>query len=316
MSIDEERYEQQVLDELETAAMQYLASVEQEQRERDDESMYAGMRDWFLSNYCDPAEETPFESVEGGYIWIWGGPYEPGAVLMERFGEIADHEQIDRLANELRLTAGLEWAPRRPGGYDDRFEVEVGDSDAPLLRLRERLAKGLRALDLHGDESAMGLVPSLIYGAAISSLEAFLYETVMYWVEGDDNVLRSIVTKLPALKDQPMKLGEIFQQYEELRVRVKGHLQNIIWHQWDKVAQLFIHGFGFNPPTFKPFEDALLRRHDIVHRSGHDKEGNPVAIARVDVFSLALAIDGFAQQLCKQTIDRALREGEEPMPNR
>lgn len=28
------------------------------------------MRSWFLSNYEDPAENTPYESAEGGYIYI------------------------------------------------------------------------------------------------------------------------------------------------------------------------------------------------------------------------------------------------------
>lgn len=33
------------------------------------------MRAWFLESYEDPVERTPYESREGGYIYIWGGPY-------------------------------------------------------------------------------------------------------------------------------------------------------------------------------------------------------------------------------------------------
>jgi len=33
------------------------------------------MADWFLANFENPAECTPYESAEGGYQWIWGGPY-------------------------------------------------------------------------------------------------------------------------------------------------------------------------------------------------------------------------------------------------
>ena len=32
------------------------------------------MKEWFYENYEDPANRTPYESAEGGYIWIWGGP--------------------------------------------------------------------------------------------------------------------------------------------------------------------------------------------------------------------------------------------------
>jgi len=44
------------------------------------------MRHWFISNYENPAERTPYESKEGGYIYIWGGPYDAGEVLGELFG--------------------------------------------------------------------------------------------------------------------------------------------------------------------------------------------------------------------------------------
>ncbi|MET3972872.1 hypothetical protein ABIB94_007871 [Bradyrhizobium sp. JR7.2] len=34
------------------------------------------MIQWFSANYEDPAVSTPYESAEGGYQYIWGGPYE------------------------------------------------------------------------------------------------------------------------------------------------------------------------------------------------------------------------------------------------
>ena len=34
------------------------------------------MRKWFFEHFEDPAHRTPYESREGGYQWIWGGPYD------------------------------------------------------------------------------------------------------------------------------------------------------------------------------------------------------------------------------------------------
>ena len=48
------------------------------------------MMKWFLARYCDPAQETPYESREGGYIWINGGPYDPGEQLTDRFSHVVD----------------------------------------------------------------------------------------------------------------------------------------------------------------------------------------------------------------------------------
>jgi len=277
------------------------ADEERQAREKeidDERMMRAGMRDWFLSNYCDPAEETPFDHVEGDFIWIWGGPYEPGEELRKRFGDIADDNLIDLLAEELRAEGGSEWAPaRRDDGYDKRFEFEIVSSGAPHDKLHDRVVKALKTLTLKGDDSAMELIPNLVFSSLISAFEAFLWETVSYWVENDERVLRGLVTKLPALKNEPLKLGEIYGEYEGLGMRVKGYLQNLIWHRWADVAQLFIYGFGFRPPSFGAFEDAILKRHDIVHRSGHDRNGDPVSISRDDVVALAQSIEDFARAL-------------------
>jgi hypothetical protein len=272
---------------------------------RDEKMIVDGMRHWFLSHYCDPAVETPFTSEGGGYIWIYGGPYDPGEELRARFGDFVDDEAIDKLANELRLEGGLEWAKIRfPDAFDQRFDIEVESSETPLAKLKERLAKSEKILDLKGDEEAMELAPSLAFGSAISALEAHLFETVVYWVENDERVLRGLVAKLPDLKDQPMKLGDIFQKYEGLQQQVKGYLQHLVWHRWDKVAQLFIYGFDFRPPSFAPFEDALVKRHDIVHRSGHDKDSNPVSVTADDARELAEAIRDFCAELYGKIMDR------------
>ncbi len=31
------------------------------------------LRDWFFERYEDPANSTPYNSAEGGYLYIWGG---------------------------------------------------------------------------------------------------------------------------------------------------------------------------------------------------------------------------------------------------
>src|SRR5213594_4178219 len=36
------------------------------------EEQYQVMERWFRARFEDPAQRTPHESSEGGYIWIWG----------------------------------------------------------------------------------------------------------------------------------------------------------------------------------------------------------------------------------------------------
>jgi hypothetical protein len=77
------------------------------------------MEVWFRSNYEDPAERTPYESREGGYQWIWGGPYDANEVLGSEFSDIVDQELIDEVASELESEC-VEWAPtEKPSDYED-----------------------------------------------------------------------------------------------------------------------------------------------------------------------------------------------------
>ena len=41
--------------------------------------------EWFFSNYKDPADGVPYNSREGGYLYINGGPYEASDVIAEHF---------------------------------------------------------------------------------------------------------------------------------------------------------------------------------------------------------------------------------------
>lgn len=67
----------------------------------DFEEMKERMREWFFTYYEDPAQNCPYESKEGGYFYIWGGPYDARDVLTDQFsGEYPD-EIIEELVQEL-----------------------------------------------------------------------------------------------------------------------------------------------------------------------------------------------------------------------
>lgn len=271
------------------------------------------MREWFLARYCDPAHETPYESAEGGYIWIWGGPYYAEDELQERFGGIVDDEVIGALAEDLTLDGNFEWAPIRRDDdrdYDDRFglEFDPAQPNDPLDKLKDRLAQTASVLSLQGEAQAMEQLPKMVFGAAISTLEAYLWETVAFWAKGNRDVLKNIVKGMPALRDQEMKLGDVFDAHDSIEARVLAYLQNLVWHRFDTVAMLLRHGLGVHPPSFKTFVKALEKRHDIVHRSGHDKDGQPVVVTAEDARELAAAVEDFASKLYQAIMDKFVPE--------
>ena len=56
------------------------------------EEQVAAMVEWFQARFEDPANETPYMSSEGGYIWVHGGPYDASDEIQERFGHIVPFE--------------------------------------------------------------------------------------------------------------------------------------------------------------------------------------------------------------------------------
>ncbi|MFS2020315.1 hypothetical protein ACEN88_27535 [Massilia sp. CT11-108] len=277
------------------------------------------MRDWFLARYCDPAYETPYESAEGGYIWIWGGPYYAEEELQGRFSHIVDDEVIEELAEDLNRDGGYQWAPVRRDDdrdYEDLFGLDLDKPDDPLSRLKERLAGATSVLSLEGAGAAMEQLSRMAFGAAISALEAYLWETVAFWAKGNREVLKGIVQNMPELRDQPIKLGEVFDAHDGIEARVMFYLQNLVWHRFDKAAMLLRFGLGIKPPSFKLFEEALTKRHDIVHRSGHDKDGNPVVVTAQDARDLAAAVEAFASKVYEAIVEKLFpsepEEGADP----
>lgn len=74
--------------------------------------MIDAMVHWFHENYEDPAVRLPFESREGGYQWIWGGPYDAGTQISNEFSDIADEDSINAATREVTQDGLYEWAPK------------------------------------------------------------------------------------------------------------------------------------------------------------------------------------------------------------
>ena len=100
---------------------------------------------WFRSNYEDPVERTPYETAEGGYQWIWGGPYDAREELSEKFEGIVPDAWIEEAVEEVESDGLTDWAPKpKPEDYDDSWNEKPPE---------------LPTLDIYTD------VPSETYGS-------------------------------------------------------------------------------------------------------------------------------------------------------
>ena len=98
------------------------------------------MVDWFHAHFEDPAHRTPYESKEGGYQWIWGGPHSADEEIQDEFSDVVDFETMQEAVQQVERDGLFDWAPKeRPGDYDDDYDDdndtglasgEIADGDA------------------------------------------------------------------------------------------------------------------------------------------------------------------------------------------
>jgi hypothetical protein len=268
-----------------------------------EEDQKLAVKTWFLCRYCDPAIETPYNH-EDGYLYINGGPYDPAEEIQHRFGGLVSDQVINDVVADLYFKVGDEWAPISYEPDDDRFALELLDAGDPFKRLHNRIDQAVQILSLEGSSEAKRIAAQLVFGHAITILESFLWETAEYWVENDQDILRNFVTKVPELRDKKITLGEIYDQYEGLKSHVKGVLQKTTWHNWNKVVPMYRDGLGVEFGDPGVFESSIIKRHDIVHRSGNDSNRNPVVISLADIKQLHEEIIKFSSRINKQLMDR------------
>lgn len=248
------------------------------------------MREWFYENYEDPANSCPFESREGGYAYIYGGPYDASHELQAMFDQYVKFEYIEELADELQEQC-YEWSGNSNNiddWYDDDLYDAVTSSGEPYIKFINNIDK-IKALakDKTEQEQKDHLL-SLLYTNVITALETLYVELFINSIERNDvyiaNCIEKGKTEFKVSKEiaaLPFKDEPIEKIREELIKSIKEHLISASWHSTKKVIDRYKATFDIKVHKDWPIEHielATLNRNHLVHRGGKDKEGNPVVI--------------------------------------
>lgn len=264
------------------------------------------MRRWFLERYCDPAMETPYSSDMGGYYYVNGGPYDAHDQLFGRFEGLVDEGLIEAVAEELVSDQGPDWAPTQLTYYRPDEDVFVDERNDPTLRMEDRLSDINAVLKLGGDAFAEMTARNLVFASVISSLETFLWETLVYWVDHDEGVVRRLITDHPHFRNEDVKLYTILDISDPIgfaRTKIRSHMQTTVWHRWDKVASLYQFAFKVRIPSVEGLTEAIKIRHDIVHRSGQTVDGVEHAVTVDAISNLSAQVLAFANEMDRKIAD-------------
>lgn len=268
-------------------------------KDADEETQIAAMRSWFYENFQNPAEETPYDSGEGGYIYLHGGPFDAKEELESRFDGIVPEEVIEKLADELG-DESWEWEGcPRPGDYDDDYLIEtIAPPSEHINRFTASIANTRKLVQTKVEASEEQFFRRMLFASVITALETYLSDHFVSSITNNPKALRKFVETFPRFQKEAIKLSDIFKRTDRLEHQVKSMLlTEVVWHRLISVGRMFTDTFGVDfrePQDQAELLRAIEVRHDLIHRSGKNKEGvehviTPENIEKVIVEATVLA---------------------------
>jgi len=95
------------------------------------ESALTEMTEWFHSKFQDPVNRLPYNSREGGYQYIYGGPYDAHDQISDAFSHQYSDELIEEAVEIVQADGIYQWdKSEEPGDYGDDEPPE--DMDEPF----------------------------------------------------------------------------------------------------------------------------------------------------------------------------------------
>ena len=122
-----------------------------------------------------------------------------------------------------------------------------------------------------------------IYSSIVSSLELFLYETIINLTKSNNEYVDNIITNHPKYKEP-----EIASKSDSDKQKmVKSALMNLNYHNLDKVSAYYNSAFNINFPAFNDLKKHLTgMRNDIVHRNGKTLDGEYIETTESEISNL------------------------------
>lgn len=267
----------------------------------DKETQKEIMREWFFGHFEDPAENTPYESKEGGYIYIWGGPYDAEEELFSEFRDIIPEETIKELVEELEEQCH-EWSGKPSSEEYDKYLLSVIATNTKFHdTFIENIENIKQLLSIKVDRNLHQNYYMLLYVNVITAMETYLSDAFINTVFGSRDLLRRFVENNPDFEKQKFSLNEVFSKTDSIEGEVRNYLIELIWHNLSKIKPMYKRTLNVDfPSELKFFFKAISIRHDIVHRNGKSKNGKKIKVSKQDVYNLIDEVSSFVKHIDEQ----------------
>lgn len=252
------------------------------------------MRSWFLQRFTDPVHNSPYESAEGGYIWIYGGPFSSEEILSDEFGKFVKDDIIFELSKDL--DSGCEqWT--RTTNYDDElyphdYAEQFFDKDQKVKDLYSLLEANLNSVgkltdeipSLNGNEKKFALMMNFSF--CITLLETYLSDVFAVQVLNEQYLMERYLKSDKNLSAEKFSLSQLFEKSNEVDSIVRKRISETSFHNMATVNSLYKNVLNVELGDIENLLKLVSKRHDFIHRGGKNVDGVEVVTSIEEIYSL------------------------------
>lgn len=133
-----------------------------------------------------------------------------------------------------------------------------------------------------GPENDPQFINRLVFAGAVSSLEAYLGDTLINAVQEKADVRNTLLKNYKELGAISATAAELAEEPDIVTKRLIAKLRGYLYHNMQRVLALYQGAFGISITPSKAERDVLFqavpRRHDCVHRNGRDPQGEKLTV--------------------------------------
>ena len=159
-----------------------------------------------------------------------------------------------------------------------------------------------------GDTKLRGALNKLLFASTIAAMETYLSDAFINTVSDNPSLIRKFMETTPAFSEKKYKLSDIYTWLDDTKKAVTQYLLEIIYHNIFIVKNMYKCTLEIDfPDDMEAIQKAVMTRHDIVHRNGKTKTGEPVNIDEKAVLANIELINGFITHVDKQLKEKVKR---------
>ena len=192
------------------------------------------------------------------------------------------------------------WDLEQDYDYEEQYEA-ITENKEYLQKFRDEISnlKLLNALAVP-DKTLKDILSRQLYISVIGTMETFLSDAFINLTNDKDDFFRNFIETHPEFKKRKFELREIFEEYDKLKETAKVVMLDTIYHNLPSVSQMYKDTFKIDFPSIKEVYECVLKRHDLVHRNGKTKDGNPVEPDENAVNELIDKVSNFVEEIANK----------------